>query len=118
MLAVVKTPRIEISMNGPGVPELLAWIGKKFDINIVSKVDDDSMRVEDTAYYKEMNINRSGNLLAGARLKKGLTQKKLSEMTGIPQSVISDYEKGRRKITRQAAIKLSSALIIPETYLL
>ncbi len=43
MLAVVKTPRIEISMNGPGVPELVAWIGRKFDISIVSKVDDDSM---------------------------------------------------------------------------
>ena len=116
MLAVVKTPRIEISMNGPGVPELLNWIGKKFDISIVSKVNDDSMRIEDTAYYKEMNVNRSGNLLAGARLKKELTQKKLSELTGMPQSVISDYEKGRRKITRQAAVKLSSALMVPETY--
>ncbi|HBC89387.1 MAG TPA: hypothetical protein DCZ94_20800 [Lentisphaeria bacterium] len=43
---------------------------------------------------------------------------KLSEMTGMPQSVISDYEKGRRKITRQVAIRLSSALKIPENYLL
>ncbi|HCE43190.1 MAG TPA: hypothetical protein DET40_06560 [Lentisphaeria bacterium] len=118
MLAVVKTPRIEISMNGPGVSELVAWIGKKFDISIVSKVDDDSMRIEETSYYKEMNVNRTGNLLAGARLKKGLTQKKLSEISRIPQSVISDYEKGRRKITRQAAIRLSSALKIPETYLI
>ena len=118
MLAVVKTPLIEISMNGPGVPELLKWIGKKFDISVVSKVDDDSMRIEETAYYKEMNINRIGNLLAGARLKKELTQRKLSEMTGLPQSVISDYEKGRRKITRQAAIRLSSALKVPEAYLL
>ena len=118
MLAVVKTPRIEISMNGPGVPELVAWIGRKFDISIVSKVDEDSMRIEDTAFHKEMNVNRSGNLLAGARLKKDLTQKKLSEMTGMPQSVISDYEKGRRKITRQAAMRLSLALKIPENYLL
>jgi transcriptional regulator with XRE-family HTH domain len=76
------------------------------------------MRIEETAYYKEMNINRTGNLLAGARLKKELTQRKLSEMTGLPQSVISDYEKGRRKITRQAAIRLSSALKVPEAYLL
>jgi len=43
-----------------------------------------------------MEKNRIGNLLAGARLKAGLTQTQLAEKLGIRQNMVSDYEHGRR----------------------
>jgi predicted transcriptional regulator len=44
-----------------------------------------------------------GLTLKGARIKENITQKQLSEMTGIPQSHISAMENGKRAIGKQRA---------------
>ncbi len=49
-------------------------------------------------------------VLKGSRGKEGLTQKQLSELTGIPRTHISDMERGRRPIGKQTARKLATAL--------
>ncbi|MBU1205920.1 MAG: helix-turn-helix transcriptional regulator [Proteobacteria bacterium] len=41
----------------------------------------------------------AGNLLAAARLKAGLTQAELAKQLRIRQNMISDYERGRRKLS-------------------
>ena len=51
-----------------------------------------------------------GVCLAGSRLKEGMTQKELSEMTGIPQSHISEMENGKRPIGKKRAKILAKAL--------
>jgi ribosome-binding protein aMBF1 (putative translation factor) len=51
-----------------------------------------------------------GVTLADARAKEGLSQRQLSELTGIPQRHISEMEKGRRTIGRERAKKLARAL--------
>jgi len=45
-------------------------------------------------YHKFM---KSSNLLAAARKQSGLSQVELSRRSGIAQSVISDYERGKRE---------------------
>ncbi len=50
--------------------------------------------------------------LRGARLKEDITQKELSERTGIPQGHISDMESGKRVIGLEVAKKLGDALNI------
>ncbi len=69
MLAVVKKPRIEISLQGENVEELIEWISKKFEVSILTSDRSDSVPIEETDFWKEMQSNRVGNLLAGARLK-------------------------------------------------
>jgi ribosome-binding protein aMBF1 (putative translation factor) len=54
----------------------------------------------------------SGVCLVGARGKEGLTQKQLSELTGIPQRHISEMENGKRPIGKEMAKKLGKALNI------
>ena len=54
----------------------------------------------------------SANMLIGARGKESITQKQLSELTGIPKKHISDMENGRRSIGKQNALKLGKALNI------
>jgi len=73
MLALVKKPHIELSIHGEHIDELLAWIQKKYDVAVLAdKPDDELVPIESTDFWKEMEKNRIGNLLAGARLKAGL----------------------------------------------
>ena len=115
MLALVKKPHIELSIHGEQVDELLAWIKKKYDVVVFSTDDaEESVPVEETEFWKEMEKNRIGNLLAGSRLKAGLTQAQVADQVGIRQNMISDYERGRRRYSPSMAKRLSKVLKVAE----
>lgn len=118
MLALVKKPHIELSIHGEHVDELLTWIRKKYDLTVLaSEPDDERVSIESTDYWKEMEKNRIGNLLAGARLKAGLTQAQLAGELGIRQNMVSDYENGRRMYSDAMAKRLSTVLKVKEEHL-
>ena len=118
MLALVKKPLIELSLHGKQADELLAWIRKKYDVSVLSERDeDDLVPIESTDYWKEMEKNRVGNLIAGARLKAGFTQADLAEKLSIRQNMVSDYERGRRKCSASMAKRLSKVLCVKEEQL-
>jgi ribosome-binding protein aMBF1 (putative translation factor) len=112
MLAVVKKPHIELSIHGENTEELIAWISQKFEVNVLSVSNSDNIPIEDTDFYKEMQSNRIGNLLEGARLKAGITQAELAEKLNVRQNMISDYERGKRRISKSMAERLAKALDI------
>ncbi|MBI5593302.1 MAG: helix-turn-helix transcriptional regulator [Deltaproteobacteria bacterium] len=60
--------------------------------------------------FPEFAGNEKGVALAGARGKEGLTQKQLSEKTGIPQRHISEMETGKMQVGRKRAEILADAL--------
>ena len=118
MLALVKKPHIEISIHGEHTDELLAWIRKKYDVSVLADdPEDEFIPIESTEYWQEMEKNRIGNLLAGARLKAGLTQVQLAEKLDIRQNMVSDYENGRRTYSDAMAKRLSKTLKIKEKHL-
>jgi transcriptional regulator with XRE-family HTH domain len=53
---------------------------------------------------------RGGAMLKALRLRAGMTQSELAEAIGIPQSRISDFEKGRRHIPYKYAQALAGVL--------
>jgi ribosome-binding protein aMBF1 (putative translation factor) len=112
MLALVKKPRIELSLQGENVEELIEWISKKFEVSILTSDSSESIAVEDTDFWKEMQSNRIGNMLAGARLKANLTQAQLAEKLGIRQNMISDYERGKRRLSPSMAKRIAKILRI------
>jgi len=112
MLALVKKPRIEISLQGEKVDELIEWISKKFEVSILTSDDSESVAIEDTDFWKEMQSNRIGNLLSGARLKANLTQAQLAEKLGVRQNMISDYERGKRRLSQSMAKRIAKILHI------
>jgi len=119
MLALVKNPPIEISIQGAQAAELMDWIRKKYDLTVLTDEQDDAfVPIEDTKYWKEMEKNRVGNLLAGARLKAGLTQAQLAEKLGIRQNMVSDYEHGRRAYSEAMAKRLGKTLAVNEEHLM
>lgn len=60
----------------------------------------------------ELAWNGGGVAIRGARGKEGLTQKQLSELTGIAQHHISEMENGKRPIGKDTARRLANALNI------
>lgn len=115
MLALVKKPHIELSIQGEHIDELLAWIKKKYEVAVLAEEEqDDFLPVESTEFWREMEKNRIGNLLAGARLKAGLTQAQLARQLGIRQNMVSDYERGRRTYSDAMAKRLSKTLKVKE----
>ena len=118
MLALVKNPPIEISIQGAHAADLLDWIKKKYDVTVLTEEQDNAfVRIEETEYWKKMEKNRVGNLLAGARLKAGLTQAQLAEKIGIRQNMVSDYERGHRMYSEAMAKRLSETLAVSEEHL-
>ena len=112
MLALVKKPRIEISLQGEHVDELIEWIRKKFDVSILTSDDSESISIEETDFWKEMQSNRVGNLLSAARLKASLSQSQLAEKLGIRQNMVSDYERGKRRLSPAMAKRIAKVLHI------
>ena len=121
MLALVKAPHteIELSFNGSGIAEFLDFLKSHYSVKVVSEAkvtdpDEELIDIEDSEFWKR-NKHR---VLTGARLHRGITQKQLSERTGIRQSIISEYEKGKRKITPKVAQRLAKALdTYPEKFI-
>jgi DNA-binding XRE family transcriptional regulator len=112
MLALVKKPRIEISLQGEKVDELIEWISQKFEVSILTSDDSESVAIEDTDFWKEMQSNRVGNLLAASRIKANMTQAQLAEQLGIRQNMISDYERGKRRLSLSMAKRIAKTLKI------
>ena len=112
MLALVKKPRIEISLQGEHVDELIEWIGKKFEVSILTSENSESVPIEETDFWKEMQSNRIGNLLIAARLKANLSQSQLAQKLGIRQNMISDYERGKRRLSPAMAKRIAKTLNI------
>ena len=59
-----------------------------------------------------MQSNRIGNLLSAARLKANLSQSQLAQKLGIRQNMISDYERGKRRLTPDMAKRIAKTLKI------
>lgn len=114
MLAVVKKPHIELSISGEGADELIEWIRRKFPVKVlIADETEKIVPVENTDFYQEMQENRVGNLLEAARLRAGLKQKELAEKVGVKQNMISDYERGKRRLTPAMARRIAGALNMP-----
>jgi len=97
MSARMKKHPIELRFVGP--PE-----NKDKAITILENLD--FKDVSDTVHWHELfpeytAEELSGVVLAGSRIKEGLTQKQLSEISGIPQSHISEMENGKRSIGKK-----------------
>lgn len=58
----------------------------------------------------DLLTNPHGVYLKGLRIREGLTQVQLSELTGIPRRHISKMELGKRTIGKGAAHKLADVL--------
>src|SRR4030042_4934726 len=101
MQAVVKTPRIEISIRGAAIPPKLMDVLKEEygpELNLVEDDGDNLVDAFETQWYKEMKVKMTpGTYLRIYRENKGLTQLQLGEaLGGIPRQHIPNMKHGCR----------------------
>ena len=118
MLAVVKTPRIKLKIEGQIPDWIVAGLKKEYGRNVkISDVDDDErmVRAVDSKWYKETKKMVSpGSTLKVYRENLGLTQEQLGKKLGsIPRQHISGMENGSRGISKAMAKRLSELFDIP-----
>lgn len=110
MLEVVKVHRTRVILEGANTAAIIKCLRACFPVEVLYKTpvstDEDLVDIEETTWWN----NNKHRALAGARLKAGLTQKQLAAKTDIRQSVLSEYENGKRKVTPNVAEKLAEAL--------
>ena len=108
--ATFRSIGLQTPLHGDDVDELIGWISKKFEVSILSSENSETISIEETDFWKEMQSNRTGNLLAGARLKAKLTQEQLAKKLGVRQNMISDYERGKRRLSPSMAKRIAEIL--------
>ena len=82
-------------------------IMKKFDDYLKEQLQDDEFRKEYEALQPEFDVIRA---IINARISQGLTQKELSERTGINQADISKLESGTRNPTINLLKRLAEGM--------
>ncbi len=108
MLEHTKTHRIDVTLTFTGPAEM-----RRRAIELMQSIgfmDTDEAIPWEQAFPEYSN--NVGAILRGARGKEGITQKQLSEKTGIPQRHISEMENNKRPIGKQTAKLFAKALNI------
>jgi DNA-binding XRE family transcriptional regulator len=117
MLAVVKTPHIEINIKGDSIPADIIHVlrheyGKK--LKIIND-DDSPVNIFETEWYKKTESSLSpGENMKIYRELHSMTQAELGERLGnLPRQHISNMEKGVRGISKENARKLAAIFKVP-----
>ena len=112
LLAVVNRPRIEI--RAKRIPaKLMNFIRLEYPEVVIKKDGEDSDDVDFTElewFKKTWASMTPGENLKLLREERQFSRKEFSEKCGIALARISDYERGRVKISQTVAKKLAKAL--------
>ena len=111
MLAVVKTPRIEITIKGDIPPKIITLLKEEYGkkVHIINDEDDEYVNITETDWYKKIKAEKTpGDNMKIYRKIHKITQEKLGEMLGgIPKQHVSNMENGVRPISKLTAKKLA-----------
>ncbi|MDI7165296.1 helix-turn-helix transcriptional regulator [Leptospira santarosai] len=109
MQAVVKTPRIEVTIKGEVSNSFLKALKKEFGKKLHIETLEESIPWRDTEFFKEnKEFLQPGSKMKYYRKKAGLSLSELGErLGGIPRQNLSAMELGRRPIPKDLAKQLS-----------
>jgi len=110
MLAVVKTPRIDLRIEGEIPARVIAVLRDEYD-DLRVWDDDEAVPIKETRWYKDIRESATpGEILRARREIAQMTQAELGEKVGISRQNISNLELGRRPIGQTVAKRLADAL--------
>lgn len=111
MLAVVKTPHIDVRIEGEVPPRLLRLLKTEYgpELKLVEEDDDASVDFFKADFYREMKKRMApGTYVRIYRENHGMTQEQLGAKVGASKSFICDIEHKRRAISKEMAKKFST----------
>ena len=111
MLAVVKTPRINLKIEGQIPDWIMVGLKKEFgkDVKISNNKPEEFVRIVDTRWYKDVKKTMTpGVVIKTYRENYNLTQEQLGKkLGGLPRQHISGMENGSRGISKAMAKRIS-----------
>lgn len=111
MLVHVKEPPTEIRLIGRGAAEVLAGLKRLYPDGIVVDSDEEFVDLSETDWYRSRQTSMTpGKRLRLYRHNAGLTQARLSELTGIAKGNLSQMEHDKRPLGKIVAQRLARAL--------
>jgi DNA-binding XRE family transcriptional regulator len=111
MLAVVKTPHINMRIEGEVPPRLLRLLKTEYGpkLKITEKDENDLIDFFKTDFYRNMKSKMTpGTYVRIYRENHGMTQGQLGEKVGVKKTFICDIEHDRRSISKEMAKKFSA----------
>lgn len=122
MLAVVKTPRTNLRIQGfiprPVLKVLRSEYGKALEVK-QDKDDEEMVDFFETDIYKDFKKRaKPGDYVRTYRENLGLTQAALGEKVGVNRAYICDVERGRRAVSKDMAKKFSQMFRISAEHLI
>jgi ribosome-binding protein aMBF1 (putative translation factor) len=122
MLAVVKTSRTNIKMQGFIPASVLRVLRSEFGKNLTVAADNDETKLENiftSVEYKEFkNRITPADYIRAYRENAGISQTALAEKLNVSRSYICDIEHGRRDISKQFAKRLADFFKISVAHLI
>ncbi|MBN1960026.1 MAG: helix-turn-helix transcriptional regulator [Deltaproteobacteria bacterium] len=113
MLAVVKTPHIDIRVKGRVPPRLLRYLKEEYGEKL-SIEENEPINFFETKLYREIKKDMTpGYYVRVYRENRGFTQQKLGKKVGVSKSYICDIENNRRSISKMMAKKFSKLFALP-----
>lgn len=112
MLVHAKTPRIKVTLSGPGSARIVEAARKAYPNIRVEEEDDDDELIDvfKTDWYKKMQANHHpGDTINTYRTNRGWTLAELAEKTGIAESHLSAMENRKRGVGKVTATRLGKA---------
>ncbi len=110
MLVHVKTPPIEVEINGKGADIIIEKL-KSMYADLEVSDDDEAIPIESDPWFQKLSASiTSGQVLACYRDNAGLTLDDLSKKCGIAKSHLSEMENDKRPIGVKTAKMLAEAL--------
>jgi DNA-binding XRE family transcriptional regulator len=106
MLAVVKTPHIDLKIEGKLSVFMQEALKKEYGKKLVLKdeEDDDAIDFFQTTLAKKLEKEATpGSCLKIYRENFSLTQEQLGEKISVSKNYVSDMENGHRKISKEKA---------------
>jgi len=118
MLAVVKTPRTRIHIEGDISNLLLEVLKKEYGNKLRLQEDaEESVNYFETDFAKKMEkITGPADCIQTYRENKGLTQVELGKKVGVSKNYVSDWENGHRKVSKDKAKILGKLFGISPQY--
>jgi len=120
MLAVVKTPHIDVRIQGKISPFMIEVLKKEYGRRLHLKVEkDESVDYFETSLAKILDKKATpGDCIQIYRENLGLTQEDLGKKLGVSKNYVSDWENGHRKVSKDKAKKLSALFHISVDFFL
>ncbi len=121
MLAVVKTPHINVRIEGQVSPRLLRLLKTEYGqkLKLIENDENETVDFFKTDFYKKVKKRMTpGTYVKIYRGNFNMTQEQLGLKVGVSKSFICDIEHNRRAISKDMAKKFSKLFKISASHLI